>query len=72
MKTIKFLIVFLILAGVTFAQNAEEKKRIYKATVDKDGIQKIEVLGGGYFYNPDYIIVKKDIPVELISRKNRE
>jgi len=69
MKTIKFLIVFLILAGVAFAQNAEEKKRVYKATVDKDGIQRIEVLGGGYFYNPDYIIVKKDISVELIIKK---
>ena len=69
MRVIKFLIVFFILAGVAFAQNAEEKKSVYRATIDKDGIQKIEILGGGYFYNPNYIIVKKDIPVELIVKK---
>lgn len=69
MRAIKCLIVFLILAGAAYAQNAEEKKKVYVASIDKDGIQRIEVLGGGYYYDPDYIIVKKDIPVELIIKK---
>jgi plastocyanin domain-containing protein len=69
MKAIKCLIVFIVLAGAAYAQNAEDKKKIYLATIDEDGIQRIEVLGGGYYYDPDYIIVKKDIPVELIIKK---
>ncbi len=69
MRAINLLIAFLILAGVAFAQNAGENKKVYRASVDEDGIQRIEVLGGGYFYNPNYIIFKKDIPVELIIKK---
>jgi plastocyanin domain-containing protein len=39
------------------------------ATVDQDGVQRVEVLGGGYFYKPNYIIVKVNVPVELTIKK---
>jgi plastocyanin len=69
MKIIKSLIVFLILAGIGLAQDAGEKKKIFIANVDNDGVQRVEVSGGGYFFSPDYIVVKVDVPVELVVRK---
>lgn len=68
MKPLSFLLVFFVLAGVSFAQDAKEKKA-FKAGVDKDNIQRIEIVGGNYFFNPDYIIVKVNVPVELIIKK---
>jgi plastocyanin domain-containing protein len=66
-KLFKFFILSLIFASVSFAQDTG--KKIYRATVDADGIQRISVLGGEYFYDPDYIIVKVNVPVELKIRK---
>jgi hypothetical protein len=54
--------------SVSFAQDATEKK-VFKAVIDKDNVQRVEIIGGSYFLNPDYIIVKVNIPVELIVKK---
>lgn len=69
MKVIKFLMVFLVLAGIAFAQDTGEKKKTYTATVDPDGVQRVTILGGGYFFEPDHIIVKVNVPVELTIKK---
>jgi plastocyanin domain-containing protein len=69
MKSFKFLILpsvficFFLLAG------AQGQKNIFKATVDSDSIQKVKILAGSYFFDPDYIIVKIKIPVELTISK---
>jgi plastocyanin domain-containing protein len=67
MKSLKFLplvfICFFLLAG------AQGQKNIFKATLDSDGIQKVKILAGSYFFNPDYVIVKINIPVELTVSK---
>jgi len=69
MKSLKFLILpsvficFFLLAG------AQGQKNIFKATVDSDGVQKVKILAGSYFFDPDYIIVKVNIPVELTISK---
>ena len=69
MRTIKCLIAFLIFTGVAYAEDAAGKQKIYTATVDKDGVQRVEIIGDAYYFDPNYIIVKKDVPVELIARK---
>ena len=69
MRAFKFLIVFLVLAGVAFAQDAGEKKKAYIATVDTDGVQRVTISGGSYFFEPDHIIVKVNVPVELTIKK---
>jgi len=69
MKSLKFLILpsvficFILLAG------AQGQKNIFKATLDSAGVQKIKILAGNYFFNPDYVIVKVNIPVELTISK---
>jgi plastocyanin len=39
------------------------------ATVDVDGVQRVEVIGGEYYFDPNYIVVKVNKPVELTVRK---
>jgi plastocyanin len=39
------------------------------ATVDPDGVQRVEVIGGEYYFDPNYIVVKVNTPVELKVRK---
>lgn len=69
MRAFKLLIVFLVLAGIAFAQDAGEKKKAYIATVDTDGVQRVTISGGSYFFEPDHIIVKVNVPVELTIKK---
>lgn len=52
---------------VTPVAMAEEET--LRAVTDSDGIQRVEVLGGGYFFRPNHIIVKVNVPVELKVRK---
>jgi len=68
-----FLFVLAFVCGFSAAAVAAEEKpkevKIFKAAIDKDGVQRVEILGGGYFFNPDRIIVKVNVPVELKLRK---
>lgn len=65
MKKLFLLILLLCTASVLHA--AEVKT--YRATVDKDGVQRVSLVGGSYFYDPNHIIVKVNLPVELSVRK---
>jgi plastocyanin domain-containing protein len=69
MKLFTALGIFVIFTFITITYVAGQAEKIYKASVDEDGIQRITVLGGNYFYDPDYIIVKVNVPVELIMQK---
>ncbi len=63
------IVTLLILACACFAADAPGPKNVYKAVIDTDGVQKADVLAGAYFFNPDYIIVKVNVPVEFKVRK---
>lgn len=69
MRLIKLFVIFLMLAGLAFAEEAVKEKKVFTATVDKDGVQRVEVIGGEYFFDPGHIIVKVNVPVELTVRK---
>lgn len=45
------------------------KEKRFVATLDADGVQRAEMVGGDYFYDPNYIVVKVNKPVELKVRK---
>ena len=38
---------------------------VYRAFVGPDGIQHVAIIGGNYFFRPNHIIVRANIPVEL-------
>ena len=41
----------------------------HRATVGQNGVQRVHILGGNYFFRPDHIIVKANVPVELMVSK---
>ena len=57
------------LVCIIFAGQVRGDEKSFSATVDSDGVQRVEVIGGGYFFNPRRIIVKVNLPVELKIRK---
>jgi plastocyanin domain-containing protein len=66
MKRLAWIVLFIMLAAVVFA--AEPQKKVFTATVE-NGIQKVNMLAGSYFFDPTYVIVKANIPVELTIKK---
>jgi len=69
MRRLKVFMILLAVFTVCFTLAAVGQMKVYKAAVDKDGIQRVNMLAGGYFYDPDYIIVKVNVPVEITIRK---
>jgi plastocyanin domain-containing protein len=57
-----------LLAGVARCDEPQ-KETVFTATIDKDGVQRVDMVGGSYFYRPNHIIVKVNVPVELTIRK---
>jgi plastocyanin len=41
----------------------------FVATVGSDGVQHVEIIGGEYYFDPNYIVVKVNTPVELKVKK---
>ncbi len=35
----------------------------------KDGIQRVTIVGGSYFFKPNVIVVKVNVPVELLASR---
>ena len=73
MKQLIMFIAVLIVCGFSAITTAEEEKpaleKVFQATVDKDGVQQVEVFGGRYYFTPGRILVKVNVPVELKVRK---
>ncbi len=57
------LVLILVPAVVVFALQYAENK--FTATVGQDGIQHVEITGGSYYFAPNLIVVKVNVPVEL-------
>jgi len=69
MKIFKLFILPLVFICFFLLAGAHGQKNVFKATIDNDGVQRIKILAGSYFFNPDYVIVKVSIPVELTISK---
>lgn len=67
MKLGPFLLVAVLWTASSLAATGEQ--RPFHAVINKDGVQRVEMMGGKYFYIPNHIIVKKNVPVELVVRK---
>ena len=48
---------------------AAGKEKCVVAVVDADGVQRVTITGGEYYFDPNYIIVKVNIPVEFVVTK---
>ncbi len=66
MKRLTLIILSIMLATSVFA--AETEKKVFTAKVE-DGVQKVSMIAGSYFFDPNYVVVRANIPVELTIRK---
>jgi len=64
MKYKKFLFVIAAVVGaLCIAASAPEPATV--VPIAKDGVQRVDIVGGSYFFKPNHIVVKVNIPVEL-------
>lgn len=55
-------------AGAAEDSSTNQEKRVV-ASAGEDGVQRVEVIGGEYYFEPNYIVVQVNKPVELSIRK---
>jgi plastocyanin domain-containing protein len=67
MKKLILIIALVMAMGLKTGLAAEQQK--FVAPIDKDGIQRVDIVGGSYYFKPNYIILKVNVPVELKVRK---
>jgi len=68
----KLLIVNLFFLGIIGcvapkADSAPPKEEIFQSTITAN-VQQVHIDGGAYFFKPNHVIVKVNIPVELIVK----
>jgi len=61
--------VSLVLLSHLIPKSASAEKKMFTARIDHDGVQRVEITGGEYYFDPDHIIVKVNTPVELTAIK---
>ncbi len=68
----------VLLVGATFVSALESgetptvsstKEKRFIAAIDADGVQRVEVTGDEYYFEPNDIMVKVNVPVEIKARK---
>lgn len=57
----------LLLLTAAVAHGQPEAKRLV-AAMDPDGVQRVEMVGGEYYFSPAEVVVKVNVPVELKVR----
>jgi plastocyanin len=65
MRLCKHIGMVMLLMLFTGSANAAAEKKEFMAKIDPDGVQRVEVLAGSYFFNPNYVVVKVNVPVEM-------
>jgi plastocyanin domain-containing protein len=61
-------VVFILLLG-SAGYGQEAAKNRFIAVIGADGVQRAEITGGSYYFDPSTIVVKVNVPVELIVKK---
>ncbi len=61
------LVAVLMLAAP--AMSEEQKAEPVAATMGEDGVQRLDMEGGEYYFKPERVVLKVGVPVELFVRK---
>jgi plastocyanin domain-containing protein len=69
MKYAKTLLALIVSAILLWAGQAGAAGTPFFATIDADGVQRVDILAGSYFFSPGYIVVKVNVPVEFRVKK---
>jgi len=57
----------LLLGSLSYGQ--ESRGNRFVAVIGPDGVQRVEITGGSYYFDPDDIVVKVNVPVVLMVKK---
>lgn len=68
-KTLFLTCCLCLAVAAPVAAFAQDPKEVYVAKVDPDGVQRVRLEGGGYFFKPYHIVVKVNVPVELLASR---
>jgi hypothetical protein len=70
MRYARLISAVAVLAIATLGLSQEPAKgRRFVATVGQDGIQRVEMIGGSYYFDPAEVVVKVNVPVEISIKK---
>lgn len=69
MRRINIFIVSVMAVFLFFAFPVNAQKKVYRASTDSDGVQRVEIVGGEYYFDPEHIIVRVNVPVEITFTK---
>ena len=61
MRSILFLVAAMLVTSIALAQEPVKP--------GADGVQRIALTSGSYFFKPDRIVVKANVPVELLASR---
>jgi plastocyanin domain-containing protein len=68
MRTVKIIVfLMLLMTGLAAADDQKPEKRFIAEV--KDGVQRVEMTGGEYYFDPNVVVVKVNVPVELKVKK---
>lgn len=70
MRYLKYILIaalFLALAFIAWGDERVEKRVV--ATIDPDGVQRVEMTADAYYFDPNVVVVKVNVPVELKVKK---
>jgi len=68
-RTIFTVLAVIALVVVSLALADQWKEKRVEAVVGQDGVQRVEITAGSYFFDPNTIVVKINVPVELVVKK---
>ena len=69
MKPTRAFWLSLLVAACGGAPTQQPQKESQSAKAEADGVQRIRVVAGSYFFKPNHIVVKANAPVELLASK---
>jgi len=72
MNRISGMVLFLSVLAVGCQSSGEHQpvaQHSQTVSADKDGVQRLTVVAGSYFFKPNHIIVKADMPVEIVASR---
>ena len=69
MNTVKMAGVGMALFLLCHSGAVASEKKVFTAQIDANGVQQVDIVGGSYFFTPNDIIVKVNVPVELSIKK---
>lgn len=61
----------VLASGACRAGDPPPAETVYRASVAADGVQHVKIEGGSYFFKPNRVIVKANVPVELTASVER-